>query len=242
MRIGLFDSGIGGLNVLKEFLKVYPHNEYIYYGDTLNLPYGNKTKAELLNLAKNIINFFEEQKVDIIIIACGTMSSNCYNEIRNMTKITVIDIITPTIKYLKNIHYNKILVFGTIKTIESKVFSKHLKNVIEVSTPEFVPMIESNNVDENIIKKYLNNYQDIEALVLGCTHYPFLISYFKKYLSDKVIYVNMGEILVNEVSINNDSKYSLSLYFTKIDNKLINNINKIIDNNYILKGINDKKI
>ena len=239
MRIGLFDSGLGGLNVLNEFLKKYPNNEYIYYGDTLNLPYGNKSKDELLNISKTIISFFEEKKVDIIIIACGTMSSNCFNEIKEMTKIPVIDIITPTIKYLEKKEFNKVLIFGTIKTIESKIFSKNLKNVIEISTPEFVPMIESNNINETIIKKYLKDYQNIDALVLGCTHYPLLIPYFKKYLNNKIEFINMGKILLDTLSLSNNSKYSLSLYFTKIDDLLINNINKIISNDYNI--INIKK-
>ena len=238
MKIGLFDSGLGGLNVLKEFINVYPNNEYIYYGDTKNLPYGSKSKDELLSFAKKIISFFEEKKVDLIIIACGTMSSNCLNEIREMTKIKVIDIISPTINYLKNKQYNKILVFGTNKTIESHIFSKNLDNVIEIATPEFVYMIENSNVDENIIKKYLNDYQDIDVLILGCTHYPLLIPYFKKYIKD-IIIIDMGKILVNSIDITNNDKNNISLYFTKIDNNLINNINKIISTNYTIKNVNN---
>ena len=236
MKIGLFDSGLGGLNVLKELLEIYPNNEYIYYGDTLNLPYGNKSKDELLLIAKDIIKFFEEKQVNLIIIACGTMSSNCFNEIKNMTKIPVIDIISPTIKYLEKFKYKKVLVFGTIKTIESKIFSNNLNNIIEVSTPEFVPMIENNNIDENIIKNYLKDYQDIDALVLGCTHYPLLVPYFKKYLPNNIKFINMGKILLNNLSLDNKSKYSLHLYFTKIDDTLINNINKIIKTNYIINN------
>ena len=175
MKIGLFDSGLGGINVLNELLKTYPNNEYIYYGDTKNLPYGNKTKEELLSFAKEIISFFEKKQVDLIIIACGTMSSNCLKEIKEMTNIKVIDIISPTINYLKEKEYNKILVFGTNRTIESHIFSNKLSNVIEIPTPEFVPMIENNNIDENIIKNYFKYYQNIDYLILGCTHYLLLI-------------------------------------------------------------------
>ena len=236
MKIGLFDSGLGGINVLNELLKTYPNNEYIYYGDTKNLPYGNKTKEELLSFAKEIISFFEKKQVDLIIIACGTMSSNCLKEIKEMTNIKVIDIISPTINYLKERKYNKTLVFGTNRTIESHIFSKNLSNIIEISTPEFVPMIENNNIDENIIKNYLEDKLDIDYLILGCTHYPLLIPYFNKYLKNTKI-IDMGKILVNYINLSNNSNNKIDLYFTKIDNNLKNNINKIIIMNYNLNKI-----
>ena len=236
MKIGLFDSGLGGLNVLNELLKVYPQNEYIYYGDTKNLPYGNKSKVELLSFAKDIILFFERKQVDLIIIACGTMSSNCLDEIKQMTNIKIMDIISPTINYLKKHDYKKTLVFGTKRTIESKIFSHNLKNIIEISTPEFVPMIENNKIDENIIYNYLKDYQDINYLILGCTHYPLLISYFNKYLINTKI-IDMGIILTQNIILSNDAINKIDLYFTKIDKNLEKNINKIIKMDYQINKI-----
>lgn len=236
MKIGLFDSGLGGINVLNELLKTYPNNEYIYYGDTKNLPYGNKTKVELLSFAKEIISFFEKKQVDLIIIACGTMSSNCLKEIKEMTNIKVIDIISPTINYLKEKEYNKILVFGTNRTIESHIFSNKLSNVIEISTPEFVPMIENNNIDETIIAKYLENNLDVDYLILGCTHYPLLISYFNKYLKNTKI-IDMGKVLIKNINLSNNCNSKISLYFTKIDNNLKENLNNIIIMKYYLYEI-----
>ena len=107
MKIGMFDSGLGGLTVLKEFVKKYPNNIYIYYGDTKNIPYGDKTKQELIKLIREIITFFEKEKVDMIIIACGTISSMCLNEIRQMTNILIYDVISPTIEYLQKTNQNK---------------------------------------------------------------------------------------------------------------------------------------
>jgi len=236
MKIGLFDSGLGGINVLNELLKTYPNNEYIYYGDTKNLPYGNKTKVELLSFAKEIISFFEKKQVDLIIIACGTMSSNCLKEIKEMTNIKVIDIISPTINYLKEKEYNKILVFGTNRTIESHIFSNKLSNVIEISTPEFVPMIENNNIDETIIAKYLENNLDVDYLILGCTHYPLLIPYFNKYLKNTKI-IDMGKVLIKNINLSNNCNSKISLYFTKIDNNLKENLNNIIIMKYYLYEI-----
>lgn len=237
MKIGMFDSGVGGLNVLKEFIKVYPNNQYYYYGDTKNIPYGDKDKETLLKLSINIIKFFIEKNVDLIIIACGTISSTCVKELRNITTIPILDIISPTIQYLKKNPANKILVFGTKRTIENHIFKNNLTNVIEVSTPEFVPMIENNHVDTLIIKSYLKNYIDIDILVLGCTHYPLLINEFKKYLKDETKILDMGKILVNTIPLKNNSVSSIKLYFTKIDKVLEENIKKIIKTSYTIEQI-----
>ena len=232
MKIGLFDSGIGGLNVLKEFINKYPNNNYYYYGDTLNIPYGNKDKVTLLKLATKIIRFFEEKKVEIIIIACGTVSSTCLKELRSITSIPIFDIISPTINYLKTINLKKILVFGTNRTINNHIFKNNIANVIEIATPEFVDMIENNQIDTNVIKRYLNDYKDIDVLVLGCTHYPILIPEFKKYLKDNVMIIDMGKIIVNNIDLSNNGEYKLEMYFTKINDILISNINKIIKTKY----------
>ena len=82
MRIGVFDSGLGGLTVLKSLSSKYPNNEYIYFGDTLNMPYGNKTREKLYELSSKIVEFLIKQKVDLIVIACGTISSNNYQELK----------------------------------------------------------------------------------------------------------------------------------------------------------------
>lgn len=238
MKIGMFDSGIGGLNVLKEFVNIYPNNSYYYYGDTKNVPYGDKDKNTLLELSTKIINFFEEKKVDLIIIACGTISSNCYNELKKITNIPIYDIISPVVNYINNSSLENILVFGTKRTIESHVFKNKLtKNVIEVATSEFVPMIESSKIDSLVIKKYFNNINNLDSLVLGCTHYPILIDYFKEYLDNNVEIINMGKILVNEISLSNDAKQEIKLYFSKIDDVLVNNINNIIKFPYSLEEI-----
>ena len=237
MKIGLFDSGIGGLNVLKEFINKYPDNHYIYYGDTLNVPYGEKSKEELLNLSSKIIEFFEEKQVSLIIIACGTVSSTCLEELRKKTAIPIFDIISPTINYLKREKFKNILVFGTKRTIASHIFKNNLDNVVEVATPEFVIMLENNNIDTNTIKNYIDSNRNIDALVLGCTHYPLLIEEFKKYLDSGVAIIDMGKVLVNAISLKHNNTFKLEMYFTKIDDNLRLNINKIIKSDYLLNLI-----
>ena len=237
MKIGMFDSGIGGLTVLKEFIKRYPNNHYIYYGDTKNLPYGTKEKEELLKLVKPIISFFTKQKVDFIIIACGTISANCFSELKKMTTIPIYDIITPTINYLNHNNYKSLAIFATNRTIDSHIFKDKLiaKDVLEIKTPEFVPMIENNKLDLSIIKNYCLQVLNHDILILGCTHYPLLINELKKYLSIPIL--NMAIPLLNSIEISNDTNFKLELYFTKIDTNLINNIQKIIKESYIIKEI-----
>ena len=237
MKIGMFDSGIGGLTVLKEFIKKYPNNHYIYYGDTKNLPYGTKDKEELFKLVKPIISFFAKQKVDFIIIACGTISANCFFELKKMTTIPIYDIITPTINYLNHNNYKSLAIFATNRTIDSHIFKDKLiaKDVLEIKTPEFVPMIENNKLDLSIIKNYCSQVLNYDILILGCTHYPLLINELTKYLSIPIL--NMAIPLLNSIEISNDTNFKLELYFTKIDTNLINNIQKIIKESYIIKEI-----
>ena len=231
MRIGVFDSGLGGVNVLSNLIKKYPNNEYIYFGDTKNLPYGDKTKEELLKLSSEAIDFLLTKNVDIIIIACGTISSICYNDIKNKYNIPIYDIISPTINYLKESNYNKIGVIGTNRTIESKIFNINNKDILMKSTPNLVPIIENNliNEKENEINNTISCFKDYDILVLGCTHYPLI-----KPICDKlgIKTLDMGEILSNTINLTNDGKHSVELYFSLVSVNLITNINNILKSDY----------
>ena len=231
MRIGVFDSGLGGINVLSCLIKKYPNNEYIYFGDTKNLPYGDKTKKELLKFASDAVEFLISKKVDLIIIACGTISSNCYTELKEKYNVLIYDIISPTINYLKSINLNKIGVIGTKKTIESNIF-KINKNILTKATPSLVPIIENNNILENTdnIINDLSCFKDYDLLVLGCTHYPILKELIETNLNTKTL--DMGEILTNSIKLDNKSKYKCELYFSEISVNLVINIDKIITTKY----------
>ena len=231
MKIGVFDSGIGGLTVLKRLIDKYPNNEYIYYGDTKNIPYGDKSIDELKVLASNIVEFLISKNVDMIVIACGTVSSNLSNYLKEKYNIKIVDIISPVINYLNNSEYEKIGVIATNATINSKVFSKSLnKDIKEVACPMFVPLIESNNLCE--LEKYLDNYlndiKDRDIIVLGCTHYPIIKDEINKYLNNNVRLLDMAECISN---ITNEGKASIELYFSELYDKLIDNIKIILQNN-----------
>lgn len=233
MRIGLFDSGVGGINVLKELVNKYPNNHYIFFGDTLNVPYGSKTIDELMILSQKIINFLNDNKVDLIIIACGTVSSTCYNKLKKISKVPIYDIITPIKKYINKSNYKNIGIIGTERTIESNVFSFNNKNIIAKATKEFVPIIEKNEISkkENVILNELEIFKDkIECLVLGCTHYPLLAKTIKKILN--VDLLDAGKCLAHSISLDGNDELSIELYFSKIDVNLVNNIEKILDKDY----------
>jgi glutamate racemase len=232
MKIGLFDSGVGGLTVLKSFLKYHPNNEYYYYGDTLNVPYGDKTKEELRKCVNNILEYLKEKKVEMIIIACGTVSANLYEELKEELDIPIYSVISELPKYIEEKNYKNILVMATNATINTHVFKNRLKNnVIEVACPKLVPAIEKNDMNaiDSILDEYLENVQSIDSIVLGCTHYPIIKDKIRKKVGEQVDIIDMGEILARNIQIK-DSTKNIELFFSKKTKELDNNVKMIIKN------------
>ena len=236
MKIGIFDSGIGGLTVLAELIKKYPNNKYYYFGDNKNAPYGTKSKEELLKLSNKIINFLNKKDVDLIIVACGTISSNVFDKLPKDTKIY--DVISPTIDYINNSNYETIGLIGTNMTIKSKTFEKRInKKIIAKSCNDFVPYIENEQSLTNIIPKYMNIFKDkVDVLILGCTHYPIIEKELNDYLDSKIPLINMGTILADSLKLGNKEK-QIRLYFSKVNHALISNIDKIIKEKYYLEEV-----
>lgn len=234
MKIGVFDSGIGGLNVLKEIMKKHPNLECLYYGDTLYLPYGEKSKEELIKLGVRIIRFFEEKQVDRIIIACGTCSS-LVEEYQKYTVIPIDDVIGPTVEYTKS-HYHKVALLATPATIKNGIFEKKLvQEGIEVhplSCPGFAPYLEglseTLNIEEELKPLQSENY---EAVILGCTHYPLLKEEIEKTLS--VATIDMGKILSEKINLK-ESAPLLTVYMSKVTPLLEQNVNKILEREILL--------
>lgn len=222
MRIGIFDSGIGGLTVLKELIK-YP-NEYYYCGDNINIPYGTKSIEELKLLSCKIIDFLLTKNVDLIIIACGTISTNILEYLKNKYNIPIYDIISPVLDIIDD----DTTVLATPMTVRSNKF------IYAIACPLLVPLIEKNEDCTEVLKKYLSQVRT-NKIVLGCTHYPILTDKIKKINSNLEI-INMGKILCNKLQLpNNDLK--INLFFAKVDKCLINNINKTISNDYRIEEI-----
>lgn len=228
MKIGMFDSGVGGLTVLNNLVKKYPNNEYIYFGDIKNNPYGNKTVEELEKLSSNIIEFLINKQVDMIVIACGTVSSNLGNILKNKYNTKIVDIISPVIEYINNSNYNKIGVIATDATARSQAFNNINKDIKLVGCKEFVPIIESNNYEnlDKYIDLYLKDLKDRDLIVLGCTHYPIIKDRISKYLGDNIKLLDMSECLSE---IENSGNSNVELYFSDINESTINIINNILD-------------
>ena len=221
MKIGVFDSGMGGLTVLKELIETYPNAEYIYYGDTIHLPYGQKTKEELYQYSTHIIDLFISKGVSMIVIACGTVSTNILAQLKEVYTIPIVDVISPVLSYIENEQLSKVGIFATTMTVQSGVFLREQRkeNILEIATPEFVTLIESGLEKTIEARKTMEYYlekmreQKIEHIILGCTHYPILKPDFE--LIYPCDYINMGKILVKELNITLNVPQKVEVYFSR---------------------------
>ena len=224
--IGFFDSGVGGLSVYARFVNLLPYENTIYFGDLKNMPYGNKSKDELLMFARNILDFFATKNVKAVVIACNTSSAIAYNEIKNEYNFKIYPIIQSIAKVLAKQNYNNIGVFATNATINSHAYKIELQNynkninVIEIACPNWVKFVENNALESeeciSDIKIQLNSMLKYspEKIILGCTHYPYLLDNLSKFVK-KETFIDPAEIFVE--FIKNDLA----------NNKLINSNNKI---------------
>lgn len=209
--IGVFDSGLGGLTVVKELLKLLPNEKIIYFGDTARVPYGSKSQKVVTKYSKEITRFLLTKNIKLLVIACNTASAMALEEVSKMVDIPVVGVIKPgSRRAVKTTTNKKIGVIGTRGTIESHSYLKEIQNInneIEVSEtpcPLFVPLIEEGMIEDNITtevaKKYLKEMnQKIDTLVLGCTHYPLIKNTIKRTLPDDVILIDSAEETAIEV-------------------------------------------
>lgn len=237
MKIGLFDSGVGGLTILKRMIERHPNHHYIYYGDSLNLPYGSKTKEELHVLANNNIEFLINHGAELIIVACGTVSSNIDDDFKNKYSVPIIDIVTPASNYINDNEYSKVGIIATQMTINSQAFAKKIRSDIEllpVACPKFVPIIESGAVDttsaDDAIAEYLSSLADVNALLLGCTHYPLLKEKIALFLGADVELIDIGYIIANNLVLSKEEKAKVDVYYSLLNDNIILNTCKILGN------------
>lgn len=192
-KIGIFDSGIGGVTVLKEIIKLLPNEDYIYYSDSKNNPYGDKNDDELNLICDNITKHLLEKNCKIIVIACNTASAKCVNYLREKYKSTLFIAIEPAYKMVYDYAYEKpTLVMATKGTIESERFNLLLKKYDNHKT-YLLPCIGLANIIEegnhekivNYLQENLSKYKGtIQNVVLGCTHYPLVQDEIKNVLGE----------------------------------------------------------
>ncbi|MDE0470499.1 MAG: glutamate racemase [Ekhidna sp.] len=197
--IGIFDSGIGGLTVTKVIKEILPNESIIYFGDTAHLPYGGKSTAAIQAYSARIADYLLNQSCKVILIACNSASAAAYDLVRKLIgkKAMVFDVINPTIDYISENSCNqKIGLIGTQQTINSGVYAEKIsalnRNIdfVALATPLLVPMIEEgiyeDRISRDIIKRYLSDQslETINALILGCTHYPIIKKQIGAYFSE----------------------------------------------------------
>jgi glutamate racemase len=231
--VGIFDSGVGGLTIANAIRQVLPDENLIYFGDTAHLPYGDKSKETINYYSGKIAEYLISLGCKMIVIACNSASAVAYESIIELVnnRAIVIDVINPVIDFVvNNLYAKKVGVIGTKATINSGTYIKKisgLNNDIKVAslpTPLFVPMIEEgfifDDISNAIIRAYLskNELKDIDALILGCTHYPIIKNQINKFYSFKVEVVDSSKIVANYVR-NILTERSLLNKNNKINNK-----------------------
>jgi len=233
--IGVFDSGIGGLTVVKEVRKRLAEEMILYFGDSARVPYGTKSKETILRFAEEDIDFLQKFQVKVIVSACFSISSNALEELKEEFPIPIIDMINPGVNALLAKSCRKVGVIGTNATIESGAFEKRLKDrisgidIYSAACPIFVPLAEEGwtegEVPELIARKYLNPLiaENIDSLILGCTHYPLLHSVIKKVVGDKVEIIEPGkeaarllEKFLDDNNLRAEGEGSLKVYLSDI--------------------------
>lgn len=210
--IGIFDSGVGGLTVVKSLIKSLPGESFIYFGDTAHVPYGNKSREQLLSYAQSIIDFLISKKAKAIVVACGTHSSVTLPEIETNYQLPILGVVKAAARSVNKISRGlRIGVLATQATVNSKAYTKAIKainpacQVFEAACPRFVPLVESGklNTDETreAVAEYLKPLMDkeIDSLVLGCTHYPFLTKAIREYTGSAVELVNPSRETIAEL-------------------------------------------
>ena len=209
--IGIFDSGIGGLTVLQKLEEALPNEEFIYLGDNLNFPYGEKSKDKIVIYSKKNIEYLISQNVKMIIIACGTATSQSLDEMKEIFDIPIIGIIEPTIEYVKQMNIEKIGIIATTGTIRSGAWEKSLKEkipnikVINKACPLLANIAEEGKAKSkeslDAIHEYMQIFKDnrVNTIILGCTHYPIYDEIIKKEFSNKITLINTGIAVTKKV-------------------------------------------
>lgn len=201
--IGVFDSGIGGTTVVKELMASLPNEKIIYFGDTARVPYGNKSAGTVIMYSRQIVRFLLEKKVKAIVIACNTASALALDALKIELEVPIIGVVKPGAKAAAEVtKANKIGVIATRATINSGIYEEFLHKtdpmikVFMKACPLFVPLVEEGWIDDDITRQVIHRYLDeliekeIDALVLGCTHYPLLADEIKKVTGDGITLVN----------------------------------------------------
>jgi len=205
--IGVFDSGLGGLTAVRQLRRIMPSENIIYFGDTSRVPYGNRSRDTILKYAREDTRFLRTFDPKAIVIACGTVSSNCLEALRAENDIPIIGVVEPAVHRAASLSRNRrVGVVATRATIRSGAFKRTFAQaapdveVLSRPCPLFVPLVEEGRcrpgdlVIETVAEEYLSplREQGVDTLVLGCTHYPLLAEVVARTMGERVSLVDVG--------------------------------------------------
>lgn len=246
-KIGLFDSGLGGLSILKELIKELPCEDYLFYEDSINNPYGNKTEEELLKITSNIVGYLLENNCKIIVIACNTATTVCMKKLREIYKDTIFVGIVPAIKVACDNNYKNIINLSTPNTKNSKrvnelinEYKKDNQVIYNISGENLANLIELDKKDEieELLNRVLSSYKNIsDALVLGCTHYSLIKDEINKVLPNTILLdgcIGVTKEVKRQLENNNllnkkSTKGNIRIINSKNDNTLIKRSIEILE-------------
>lgn len=236
--IGIFDSGVGGLTVLREITNLLPNEDLIYLGDTARVPYGTRGKEIINEFSLQSTRFLLNKKIKFLVVACNTISATCLSKIRENSSVSVLGVIQPAAQKISNVTKSKkVGVIGTPATIRSKVYEREIHaidrdiHIQSIACPLFVPIVEEGLSDSEIAKNtvhfYLSELKNIDTLHLGCTHYPLLKNTIQNEIGDNITIIDsalptalkLKDELIKCNLLSNDAKGVCTLFFTDITDR-----------------------
>jgi len=230
--IGIFDSGVGGLSILREIKKLLPKENFIFVADQKNMPYGHKTQKQIQSFSKEIMDFLTSKNVKAVVIACNTATVYAIDHLRSSYQIPVIGTVPVVGTIAKQSKTKKVAVFSTPGTAKSKYLKDLIKKfgngttIYKVGGKGLEELVEEGNLEDERIEKVLNKSlmpllsKNVDAIALGCTHYPFLREKIQKIVGKNVLVLDSGEAVarrVKEILENNGilaSKRDKDIYYT----------------------------
>jgi len=235
-KIGIFDSGVGGLTVLEE-LTQYINTHYIYFGDTKRAPWGSKTKEELWSILQDIKDIFNPLNLDLIITGCNTTYAVFKDQLTQLFETPVLNLIESSCEKAISLSQTKSIgVLATERTIQSNIYqdeimnqTKNLKDGIGIACPKLVPLIEKNQLSGKNIKDHCTEYlkelqnQDVDTIIYGCTHFPYLDHVFKL-ISPDVNFINPATTIIEKLKPyqqNKSIQSSVELYINGEPNQVM---------------------
>jgi len=211
-KIGIFDSGIGGLTVVKEVIRLFPWESIVYLGDTARVPYGAKSSLTITKFSMQALNFLQIKGVKLIIIACNTVSALSFSNLKKNFSLPIIGVLKPGAAKAVSVTKKGVIgVMGTEATIRSRAYPKIIKSInpkMKVrgrSCPLLVPLVEEGwlrgKVTRSVVWFYLKPLlkEKIDTLILGCTHYPLLKPVIQKIVGDKVVLIDSAQEVAKQV-------------------------------------------